>query len=394
MNDQLPPPRRPRPVILAPTLRVAPDEAEWDLVARFTTAFAIDETDRIGGGVRLWVTGHERVWATGPPWLAARIDGTRPPPAELDGATSATAWLPTRLVVFAATLAAADGACELWVQGTRARVASASGSADFEVRGFVPELDPPRQLAPAATARLRGDRLAHLAHLTRRPPYGVELGGSSGPLSWLRIGGGAVEVAIDWGSYGACSSAFRVAAETQGEARLALAPYHLAAVVDAIDPAEELVLHAAPGQPLVVTGDGWLAAVATTDAWNEVRWTELDGVLDELPWPVRDESATERLVDVDGVEVAVALDEGSPPRLTLTTVLAEDLPGSPALLAELNELTRGLTGMRVWWDDGVVFAETDLRYDRVRDLYSSLRDLAARTTDLGLLLSAVPGDDP
>lgn len=369
------------------------EREEWATVARFASTVGALEVDRARGGVRLQVVAGQRTWLVAGPWSSVRIEGGQPVVPAGGRPGRVTVWLPTRLVVRAAGLATVDGWCELRVRDGVAQVSSPSGSAQFDVAGWVPEVEALRPLPAAASAVVDGDGLVELLRVAWQVPDGVDLAPHDGPLFWLAVAEGRLEVAVDWTAYGACSSSFSLPALTTGAARVTVVPTQLSSIVEGIVPGEDLEVRVAPGGPVTVAGAGWVASLTLVDAWVRSAHGALDDALEALPWPVATSDEGRRLVMVGDTVVALGVVEGSPPRVLLRVELADGLAATPELLGELNELTAGLVGVRVWWHDGVVLAETDVRVDRLGDLGTALRDLVAGVEDLGLLLLALPTSD-
>jgi len=356
---------------------------EWDLVARMAAASTPSEVDT-PGVVLTGAPDGTRRWRLSENGVEVEIMGGA-------GAPAAAVSIPCRVVWFAAELAQIDGQCDLLRDDDGMVILSSdSGTAAVEAGPECSTADHELDAATATYARLAAGRLAHLLHAARRIPDGLELE-SSGPPLVLRVGDGTVSALVDWRPFGGRRSMFGVPAVTTGTADATPAHAQLAALLAHVAPHEEvtLVVPTTPLDHIVVLGEQWRAFVPQVDLTSR-RWTPiLDQVLEGEGLDAHERDAGAYIVVVNGRELALTIMDHGGGTVRCSTVLANGVPGTRAVLRELNALAGGLVGIRVWWDQMQVLAGFDLPCERLTDLRGALDSLVRQTTDLGPIVASL-----
>jgi hypothetical protein len=359
------------------------DALEWDLVARMAAASTPSEIET-AGVVLVGASDGTRRWRLSDSGVEVEVMGGV-------GAPTVGVSIPCRVLWFAAELAQIDGQCDLLRDDDGTVILSSdSGTAAVEDRPECKAADYEPSTVVGPFARLAAGRLAHLLHAARRLPDGLELDGSGPPLV-LRVSDGTVSALVDWRHFGGRRSQFSVPAETSGSADATPAHAELAALLAHISPDEEitLVLPPTPVDPVAVLGDQWRALVHQLDLTAR-RWAPiLEQVLDGEGLDRHEADAGAYTVLVNDREVLLAIVEHGGGTIRCSTVLAEGVPGTRDVLRELNALTGGLVGIRVWWAGMQVHAGFDLACEHMSDLHAALGSLVRQTYDLGPIVASL-----
>lgn len=359
------------------------DALEWDLVARLAAASTPSEI-ATGGVVLTGAPDGTRRWRLADNGVEVEITGGI-------GAPPAAVSLPCRVLWFAAELAQIDGHCELLRDDDGTVIlASDSGTAAVEGGPVCNATDDELRTILGPFARLAAGRLAHLLHTARRVPDGLEFDGSGPPLV-LRIGDGTVSALVDWRRLGGRRSMFGVPAVTSGTSDATPAHAQLAALLAHVPPDEDitLVLPPTPVDPVVVLGDRWRAFVHQFDLTAQ-RWAPiLEQVLEGEGLQLQDADSGGYTVLVNDREVLLTMVEHGGGTIRCSTVLVDGVPGTCDVLRELNALTGGLVGLRVWWEGMQVHAGIDLVCEHMPDLRDALDSLVRQTDDLGPIVASL-----
>lgn len=89
------------------------------------------------------------------------------------------------------------------------------------------------------------------------------------------------------------------------------------------------------------------------------------------------------------VRIRAELHGGKHEVIRLSTVRASGIPPTLEALSEVNDVNAGLIGVRLWMQDDLVVAGSDLPCQRIHDLVPASAALAAQVRDLGVFLAAL-----
>ena len=359
------------------------DLEEWDAVACVVSRLLPNETGQAPGVALRHVEGHRR-WTVCTPWVHLEVRGGRS-----DTIPTEPVWLPSRLVVHAAELASTEDVCALTVSARSATVANVMGDATFALLDFPGP--PPTAMRAATSTNARATvpavQLVSLLNSVRRLPAGVDLSARTAPDLALGIEPGLVSASVTWTRFGASSVTARVPANTRNEATTRVPTLDVALLFDAVAPELDVTLEIdLDDRVLWVETANWTAAVtlSVTPSSNDTGPTTLTEALERLGAQVRGEGRWR--VKVNGVRVRVeTLKHASVVRATVR--LAKGITPDLAVLAEINDLNRGLVGTRVWLHNGTLRASVDVPTRALVGLEDRIASLVADTTGLGPLVA-------
>lgn len=355
---------------------------EWNRVAWFIGATGPAEL-AADSGVQLSMRHGRRLWTITA--AGVRIDVTGG--AENPGITQPILVSP-RLVVLAAELAGDTliESCGFGVDDEAAVIGCAAGGARFDHPSG--ELVGPLRPAdrPPAEAQVTADRVTRLLRATRRVPRGIDLSVLDAPALWLSFGPDGLDAGVDWSGLGAGRCTVSVPALVNGSATVAVAPAPLSALVDHLDDDEVLDIGCFHDGSLHVSGDGWTALVGAPDS-SGVEAIDLDAAVIQLDGRLVDDDVYE--LGVGDSTVRIDFDPTLPEMVRLRTVIAQGVPATLEVLTELNHLTGGLYGFRLWWEAGDVLAGSDLHVDDLHHLDAAVVALTEGTTSLGPLVASL-----
>jgi len=358
---------------------------EWDTVACLVSRLLPNEAGRFPGAALRHVRGR-RVWTVCTPSVQVEVPG-----GHSDIGVTGSVWLSSRLVVHAAELALTEDGCALAIGERSATVANVMGDATF---GLAQLSDPPPMPTRAASATparavVSAVQLHSLLGSARRFPAGVDLGSTTSPDLLVGIEPGFVSASVAWARFGASPVHARVPAHTANAAVARVPMLDLALLLDAIDSELNVNIEIdVDNSTLWVGTPAWTAAV-TLPAPPVVPLAGAE--------PATLAQAMERVgakrrsdgrwrVKVDGVRVRVeSLDHAAMVRATVR--LAKGIAPEPAVLAEINDLNRGLVAARVWLHNGTLSASVDVATRNLVDLEDRIRSLVADTVDLGPMIA-------
>jgi hypothetical protein len=370
-----------------------PDESfdvsgdEWSAVWSLVSAIDPGETDE--GGVVIHVRDGRRTWSCGRPGVIATIDGG-PVEPELTNATPIV--LPARLVAFATAAAHASGSCAV-----HRRIADGTvvvGTDDMLQVADHPADDPTPPLSievDSMSATIGADALLTLLRHTMQAPTGVDLDAAREVWTTLFTEDGILGSFVPWGRVGARSSTIRVKAETSGGATATADLWPLLAVCERLN-SESMVtvrIPIATGGVIRLSGEGWSVKVDAVDQSAEGWRPRLECALQDLGCITHLEPDGTYLLGWYGSTLRVGLVDGPIQRVRVRRTLVSDIAVSASLLEELNALSSGLSGIRVWWEDRAVVAVAEVPCDELDGLERSIVDLVQRTSDLGRLLGSI-----
>ena len=139
-----------------------------------------------------------------------------------------------------------------------------------------------------------------------------------------------------------------------------------------------------------VEGTGWVAVIRCLDRTAGAWHGDLVEIFELLDCPFRRGARRHLPLRMGRPHPACEeLVDGAIHRVRVSRTLIDGIPRTETLLAELNELSHGLHGVRLWWHDGSVVDATDLPCDELRDLHRTITDLLGQTDQLGRLLGSI-----
>ena len=371
---------------------LAIDADEWDTVASLASRLQPNETANAPGVALAEERGHRR-WSIRTPWLHVDIpggDGTAP--------LLGTVWLPTRLVIHAAELAAAEGTCNLIVGNQSATIVNSAGNAHFGLAEFVPPPTQPRprQINGSVVADLTVGQLLHVLRSTRRVPSGVDLSATTAPDVWLGIEEGYVAATVAWSHFGAPQVTVRTPATTTGTGTVRIPHFDVALLLDSFHPDAVVRLDVDDAHHVLwLDGHHWTAAVALTQMPGvptvDPPTITIDDAFDGLA--TRTQPGAPWHIDIAGTHVTITEPVGAE-TVRATVRLADRVQPTPDVLAELNAINRGLAALRVWVDDLVLYAGIDHPRRHLTDLPDAIRGLVADTADIGPMIAMLGVPEP
>ena len=368
------------------------EHQEWDAVASLARRLQLADSVDVPV-VALRSTGGRRQWSVHAPWVYVEIPG----PDTGTGPDTATTWLPTRLIIHAAELAATEGYCTLEIEPDSLTVSNACGSAEFDVPKSAPALmrRPIRRFDDVAGADTSVGQLAHLLRSARRLPDGVDpppAGSATPPDLWLAVEPRHIAATVAWSHFGSPRVTVRTPAWTTGTAVARVPHVEMLTLLGAFDDDADLHVELDEEQfVLRLDGSGWSAVVALSQLPVAPA---ADAAPVGAPATVPDALAGFAIaavaegrwsIAVRGVTVLVEdLVHGNVVRATIR--LASDVEPSPAVLAELNSINAGLTRTRVWVADGELLAGVHQPTRYLGELTDAVNTLIVDTTDIGAVI--------
>lgn len=371
-------------------IEITPTPTEIELVANLVAAVDPVETD--SGGVVVDVVNGHRTWSAFDANLAVRITGE---PAEEHHRFVMAA----RSIAIAYEYARDTGSVTIKYDSDARTVTVASDSALAVVDVPTDRIARLAEIHPVEgpTANLSAGALGQLVHHTTIVPSGVNRDDLGNVNTVLFIEEDALGGYVDWDSIGARKSTVRVSAVTDTTATVAIEPSFgaLHRLATAIDPDQILTLGfpGAPGGRMSITGQGWIAAVRCVDRTAGAWSTALEERFEQLGCRFHCEPDGTYLFAWEDHALHAALVDGGINRIRISRTLVEDVPRTEGLLTELNELSQGLHGLRLWWQEGSIICATDLPCDEILDLDRAVRDLLIQTDLLGRLLGSIAADE-
>ena len=363
-----------------PPMTIGADE--WDRVAALSRAADADEV--AGDAVWLRDTGTGRRWMVqteaGLYGLGGR--GTCGQPVDLA--------LSPRLIHAGALLSHAHAEATLAVPDTDTALVSAAGTsvAIDLLDSPTPELPPPAEDDPPLGQVDAGDLLAFI-ELSRAIPNGVGSPSGGRPFYWLGTSQDRITAHVDWRRLGAPRASYWLPARTEhGSRTVAVNPIALAAVlIQLADPDEEVSLLFTDGS-LGLRGSDWRVWLRTVDG----TVTRLAGHLEEalIEAGIAPVQVSPRAFEFGHpVRIRAELHGGEYEIVRLSTVLARAVAPTSEVLAELNDANAGLVGVRLWMQDDLVVAASDLPCQRLDDVGPITARLAEQVGNLGVFLTAL-----
>ncbi len=358
--------------------------AEIERVARLVAA--VDPRETNGGGVVVDVVRGRRWWSAFDDTLAVRIFGERTEAHD-------RLVIPARSIAIAHEFAQIDGTVTIGYDLDAGTVLVGSPSASVVVD--LP-IDRPVHLADVHTAEgwvaeLSATDLRRLVRHTRMIPTGIDLDRIGSVDAGLFVEPGALGSYVAWDVVGARRSTVRVSAEATGSATIE--PHfdsldRLTATIDA-DESLAVAFPLDPGGSMSVEGAGWVAVIRCLDRTAGAWHGDLVEIFELLDCPFHREPDDTYLFGWGNQTLRAELVDGAIHRVRVSRTLIDGVPRTETLLAELNELSHGLHGVRLWWHDGSVVSATDLPCDELRDLHRTVTDLLGQTDQLGRLLGSI-----
>jgi hypothetical protein len=234
----------------------------------------------------------------------------------------------------------------------------------------------PRSIGPmtdeetAATATLDVGVLREAVEVARQIPLGFDQRTMQWPAMRLAVSPGAVELTVEWPTFGIAHH--RVPAATTGTAYATLMPGYLAGLLDGYPDGDVTVkLGRLPDDTVEVHADGWNGFVTAVD--EDGDWlARAEDLLVEAFGPDATEGAANSYALASEPHIHGRFADG-PPRLEMSTVVLVGVEPSADLLAELNDHNRHLGLARVALHGTNVVMQADL-------LVSSLDEAELRTT--------------
>lgn len=378
------------------------DPEEWAQVARLVAPFALGDEAQDLGFVRLQnFQGRRR-------WVAA----TAPRLALLDAGPwdqRVDVGLSGRAISSALALCEIGRSPELVLGGDPGRVPGAvvvrGGAARIELPAGpnrYPDVDTMMTQAavePHASASLPATELDLLVAGAREMPAGVGLDDDDqGPLFWVSLGEGALNISTNWGSYGIAR--YSAAAAVEGRAAVAVNPrflHEFSGCLLRVAGDDEVILRVPlRGGPVTLSAGNWSGYLMPIDTTVERFRPRLELLLNELgvedPQPDEDGDYLIPL-PVGGMYLRL---EGAdarrriPDRVQVFGVVLQGVAATPELLAELNDLNGGTGFTRVFHFDDQVLVEVELLAETfgLEELDHAIATVAALVNDLGPYLSA------
>lgn len=299
-----------------------------------------------------------------------------------------------------------------------ARVGSMSAAIDL-VADAEPLGEPLTLSEVTAVARMPLQSFTTLLTSARIMPSGIDENAHAMPPMWMRIGGSALALHVDWTEFGPGRATYRLDLPTDdgigvcaGEltvpiphGSLEMFLHHLAPLWQH-DSDYEVELNvgtlrrsgddsgdrgdSAATKALELVGDGWRLVLVLPDPLA-ARWSaRVEQVLDDADLPVLDRSRHEWVVGVGGAaEVRVKLHYGRPDVARVSATAVNFVDESLELLRELSSLNAAAVGVRYWFEEGAVHVAVDVPCTELGGLPIAVGHIAAARHDYGPLLAAL-----
>lgn len=232
-------------------------------------------------------------------------------------------------------------------------------------------------------------RLLRTAAVRALPPEE----GDDGPLFWLSLDQGTLQVEMAWPGLG--RTAFTTTGEGAGSVRRAFPPKVVADALEGWTGTVTLAAPEDPHAPLRITDETRTVLILPVDTTFEITRTRVEEVLVTVFGAdvVHRDDAGDYPLATSGVPVTARLVDDYPPKVSVAATVLTDVACTPELLGELNDHNAALGFTRVFWADGRVLAQADLVAasldpDEVSTAFDRVRDVSE---NLGPVLQAVHG---
>lgn len=389
--------REPRSMVTAsaaePQLVLQLDRDEWERITRgLRHALGPDERTATGKYGVVVADGRCR-WFASDSYRLMVLDA-----GPADGETSFA--VPARLLEAWPLVAASSGSASLTLHEDTARggslitLAGPGGSLSLDREpSAVPDPQTLFERPAGDRVRFSADSAA-LTELLRlaasKPPLVDDSVERQMPFMWLRVATGSLTVEIDWGELGLTK--YQVPIAGGAPALVSVHPVSLFQTLAAFEPGDIDIEVPNGVDEVIVLRQGRLTGMLMPlDPLQRVV-AHVEAVLRESfgEEVANTGVACEYVLSNSGVPVHARIIPSTPPRLTVSSTVLDDVAATTELFVELNEVNAATGPAKLRWAEGSVVIEAETLAatadgDVIRDLYESVTSFAER---LGSALAA------
>lgn len=263
---------------------------------------------------------------------------------------------------------------------------------------------PPEEWRSRDTASAEIERAGFFGtiYAARFMPRGGDEVDAPAPPMWLQMADGTVAIHVDWSEYVGGASTYRLFTKVCGGPATVAINHPLVSqwslAVGGWLEDDETTMRIAIREILV---DGtrrdavWFSASgAELTLWCDdplvERWgSRIGGMLHAAGLRDSRHDGRRWQVDVGGVPVDIVLHAGSPDVARVSAPVVGGVEPTLELLTEINAVNAAATGVRMWVEDGLVVAASDVRCPELDGLETTVRQVAAAAARYQPLLAAL-----